>query len=274
MTCGDVYLKFEAKVKFKFLQNYALGCLTGALIALFLAWSLDETVSVVLQKTWIYLVSAGVTLIAASLALLGTLSVIENQNRLASEEVERSLLAARAVLPPVLSSLSVKASRGFNAIADYENLLSQDKEIGEQILQNIRITKDEIDTLKECIQVSDPNTARWLSLVVSHFQIHTSRLENDFLREYRFQRSDLHTAKAAMNWVLIRQLIGHLFDFGRAGQLPSKTLNKEMISYPIDSAFSGPVFENWDEAYDQLVARIDSSGGWSSEAFLARIVKR
>lgn len=105
MTCGDVYRASEVKLKFRFLRNFALGCFFGTQIALTMAWALDESVSTALHKNWIYLVSSGVTLLAASLALMGTFSVIENQNRLASEENEKSLLAARAALPTALSSL-------------------------------------------------------------------------------------------------------------------------------------------------------------------------
>lgn len=122
MICGDVCRASEVKLKFRFLRNFALGCFVGALIALILAWALDETVSEDLRKNWIYLVSAGVTLLAASLALLGTFSVIENQNRLAAEENTRSLLAARAALPPVLSSFSGKADAAFEMMQNYETL--------------------------------------------------------------------------------------------------------------------------------------------------------
>lgn len=262
-------------MKFKFLKNFALGFLVGALIALSLAWALDETVSEGLRKNWVYLASAATTLLAASLALLGTFSIIENQNRLASEENEKSLLAARAALPTVLSSLYRKSENGFEA-SDDQLGRSQDKPACLRLLSELELSEEELKALTGCIKFADPDTARWLSLIISHFQIAQARLERDLLRS----ELTVHTASSnapiiadrAIDWLEIKALVSHLFEFARTGTPTGTELDTSKISLPIEFLYTGPTARCWDNAFDNLMRHYDDNGGVTSEAFQQRLI--
>lgn len=262
-------------MKTKFLRNFALGCFTGAFIALSLAWLLDETVSTALQKNWIYLVSAGVTLLAASLALLGTFSVIENQNKLAKEENEKSLLAARAALPPVLSSLYQKCSNAFE-ISDNQLEVRRNEKMALRLLSELELSSKELKALTECIKHADADTARWLSLIISHFQIAQARLNRHLLNSdlYADPLEDNYQSVAyrAVDWLEIKALVSHVFDFARTGNLPATGLDTSKISLPIDNFGTGPTARYWDHTYENLMDHYDENGGTSSFGFQQRLL--
>jgi len=262
-------------VKTKFLRNYALGCFTGASIALSLAWLLDETVSTALQTNWIYLVSAGVTLLAASLALLGTFSIIENQNRLAAEEKNKSLLAARAALPPVLSSLYQKSTLGFE-VSDNQLQQSQDANGSSRLLSELELQESELRALTECIKFSDPDTARWLSLIISHFQISQARLQDHLLSsDLTVHAPDSHyqaIAYRAVDWLEVKALVSHLFEFARTGKLPATELDVSKISLPINHFGTGPTARCWESTFENLIDYYEENGGTSSIGFQQRLI--
>ena len=257
-------------MKIRFINNFAFGCFVGSLSTLILAWILDENVGVAFQKNAIYLFTFAATLGAAALALLGTLTVISNQNEIAYQENNRRLLAARAALPPVLSSLYQKAVTGADMTANQKPLKATPKK-AQKALRKLAITSSEMLVLKECIKYADEDTSRWLSLIISHFQIHRSRLNSAF-----FTRGliiiDIQVARATLEWFLIKIMIEHLFEFSRTGKQPDFELDSTKIRYPIQLGHSGPVYNNWDQVVEDLVVYIDKYGGWSGAAFQRRLL--
>lgn len=165
-------------MKIHFLANFALGCFLGSIFSLSLAWVIDESVATAYQKNWVYLFSALTTLAAAALALSGTFSVIHNQKELAASENAKSLLAARAALPPVLSSLTKKATLGFDACSN-QLTLKTTPHVARDTLEKLTLTTDELAVLTSCIKYCDDDTARWLSLIISHLQILYARLDSN-----------------------------------------------------------------------------------------------
>lgn len=235
-----------------------------------MAWLIDEGVSEVLGIHVVYLFSAVATLFAASLALKGTLSVIENQNQHKIQDIERSLLAARAALPAVLSSLYQKSLDGYEAAANQTNLKAVPASAN-VILEKLSLTSSELRVLQECIKYCDDNTARWLSLIISHFQISRSRLERD-LSNIKISVTGPPLARSAMEWLLIKAMVGHVFEFSRTGKEPAFELGKNSIEYPIDAPWDSPVLANWDHVYSSLTSKFENTGGWSSSAFQKRLL--
>lgn len=257
-------------MKLRFLGNFALGCFVGAFFALALAWIIDESVHDAYQKNWVYLFSALTTLAAASLALSGTFSVIFNQNELARKETERSMLAARALLPPVLSSLHTKAELGFLAAANQKEYKSNPDK-ARQLLDKLSLSSEELKVLSDCIKFSEDDTARWLSLIISHFQIERSRLDSAFSTK-GLLTLDLQITDGALDWLVTLALVSHLFEFARTGRKPSSELSKNELHFPLSADIPGFVHDNWDEVRDQLFEYFEGTGGWSSIAFQNRLL--
>lgn len=149
-------------------------------------------------------------------------------------------------------------------------MVQQSATAKKQTIEGIRISKEEIDVLKNCIKYSNPTTARWLSLIIAHFQIQTSRTEAA-LNTVNATTPPTAAASSALQWILLRELIGHLFEFSRTGQLPSEILDNSGIVFPIHASQTGPVFNNWGKAYQRLTNYHANNGGWTSKAFQARL---
>ncbi|WP_291737551.1 hypothetical protein [Leisingera sp. F5] len=152
----------------RFLSNFALGCFVGALSALIVAWIIDETVSAAYQKNWIYLFSALITLAAASLALMGTLSVISNQNKVSKDQKDASLRAAKATLPLALSEL-VRACNAGIKYADKDASFFKSRENREDYERDTAISTEVLATIQSCIEYSDGRSGKWLSVVVQYY---------------------------------------------------------------------------------------------------------
>ncbi len=213
-------------MKTKFLRNYALGCFTGASIALSLAWLLDETVSAALQKNWIYLVSAGVTLLAASLALLGTFSVIENQNQIAAREKTAKIRASKSMLPSILAELSRRCEH--NAFTVLLN--SRSATDGTSLPDHLKIyigaeikpflEGHEFQTLKDCIEYADIEDAQVLQHIVRRYQIYFSRCHAFDFPEVTYDSHgrvlDSTSLQLAEDWNSLERLTAHCLRFARA----------------------------------------------------------
>ncbi|HKK85334.1 MAG TPA: hypothetical protein VJ942_07400, partial [Roseovarius sp.] len=70
-------MKFE-----KFLRNTAFGIFVGATLTLAFSWSVDSEVSIEIKRFCTFIFTAIISLIAATLTLVGVFTNIENQRRL------------------------------------------------------------------------------------------------------------------------------------------------------------------------------------------------
>lgn len=241
--------------------------------------SLDFSVRNNVQNSWAVLLAAAATIVAGVgggiLAWQSAQRQVENQNRLASEEVERSLMAARAVLPPVLSSLYLKSVAGFEA-SDDQLSRSQDESASLRLLSELELSEEELKALTGCIKFADPGTARWLSLIISHFQIGQARLRSHLLRSDLTvdapSSNDQAIAYRAIDWLEIKALVSHLFEFARTGTPPGAELDTSKISPPIEYLHTGPTARCWKETFDDLMRHYDENSGVTSEAFQKRLI--
>ncbi|WP_283425427.1 hypothetical protein [Shimia sagamensis] len=220
-------------------------------------------------------IGALVALLGSGLALAGVLANIDNQNRLAEEENEKSLLAARAALPPVLSSLYQKCSNAFE-ISDNQLEERRNEKMALRLLSELELSSNELKSLTECIKHADADTARWLSLIISHFQIAQARLNRHLLNSdlYADPPEDNYQSVAyrAVDWLEIKALVSHVFDFARTGKLPATELDTSKISLPIDNFGTGPTARCWDHTYENLMDHYDENGGTSSIGFQQRLL--
>lgn len=89
--------------KIKFLSNFPLGVLFGAISALVLAFFLDAEVRSTTELMMPYLVPSAAALISATLAISGVLANIENQRSLQDESYRRKFRANVSALHLMLS---------------------------------------------------------------------------------------------------------------------------------------------------------------------------
>jgi hypothetical protein len=251
-------------------QNAALCTFFGALIGAGFMWFITSPLSDNLIRYGTYGISVLAALIASGIAWMSAMANIHNQQNLAKTAGEQSLLAARAVLPPVLSSLHNKAQLGFVASANQIKLKANSDEALKS-LEQLALTPDELSALQKCIQFSDEDTARWLSLIISHFQIHHARLEGN-LFTVGLIKLEKQIANDALDWSLTSTMVLHLIEFARTGKVPTLDLPKENIVIPIHFDGTGPVMTHWDNVFRRVCHHFDDTGGWSSIAFQKRLL--
>ncbi|MFY0660549.1 MAG: hypothetical protein JXR15_08655 [Shimia sp.] len=237
--------------------------------------SLDFSVRNDVTDNWAILLAATATIIAGVgggvLAWKSAQRQVENQNRLAEQDNQRSLLAARAALPPVLASLNSKAKIGFANAADFETQKSWEIELKKESVENSSISRSEIAVLQDCIKFADPISARWLSLIVAHFQIRSSRLERN-LAQIGLIRMEWQVADDAMNWRVLSAMIDHMFEFSRTGKIPDEVLSENAVSLPVDIPPSKLTVRDWDKAFSRKMKRVALTGGWASKNFQSSLL--
>jgi len=252
-------------------QNAALCALFGAFMGAGFIWFIASPLSENYIKFGTYGISALVALFASGIAWHSAMASIENQNRLARIATIQSLLAARAGLPRVLSGLHRKAQLGVEASLNQEELRTRPDEARKSIEQ-LALTPDELSALQRIIQFSDDeNTARWLSLIISHFQIQQARLESNF-SEAGLLLTDTAIAIQAFDWILAKTLVEHVFEYSRTGKIPASVLPKHRLQFQKDPTASGILETHWDIVHHRLCTHFGKHGGWSSLAFQNRLL--
>lgn len=252
--------------KIRTLLNLPLGVAIGVIFALGICAVFDADVSENLTKFYTFLGSAVLSLFAAAVALSGVLANLQKQDEL----VERRHVAARVVLPIVLSRLYSIAERGFDTVMTLDSFKASDREAALTSLKLIEIPPDDLTKIRDCVEVAGPQVQAWLTLILAHWQIEVARLESKFDENLITVKSQQYSS--AVDWLIIRAMIIHLFDYSRTGRAPSSTLNKDSISIPLLSQHMNNV-----EVRDKIAARHDwylGNYGYSLVGFQKRLVSR
>lgn len=244
---------------YRHLKNFPLGLLLGAAFALFLAWAIDGDVGESLAKNGTYIFSALASLLAASIALVGVFSNIENQNQLAERNRLASLRAAKAVLPLALTKLYSVAEAGFDFALEEETFYREPSN-RETILAKLALDAAVLSTLKECISFGDEVSSAWLSAIIRKYQIcfarHDRRLSDHDLLLMDFDRAGL-----AANWAILLAMVAHSFEFARGGQKIPEILVRKKLKLPLGSKFFGHAI--YSMAWTEMAGWAAHSNGYS-----------
>ncbi|UWQ92766.1 hypothetical protein K3727_08300 [Rhodobacteraceae bacterium M382] len=216
----------QIRVRFWLLQNASFWILLGVFVGIGYFLLIESKIGGEYSKFWVYGVSALITLFASGVALVGVFFNIENQNRLADSATEAKKRASLAMLPAVLAEIGRRCEHNvFTVLINSENNLrtSTDLDTHFQRYQNAEIKpfidNIEFQTLKECIEYSDKQSAEILSRIPYHYQVYFSRsYEKDFpsIRKDRQGRvTDNHSLQRAQDWLLLHSLTCHCLEYAR-----------------------------------------------------------
>lgn len=238
-----------------------LGCLLGMAYVGVLSSGWEENA----VRYGTYGITVLVGLFASAIAVGGVLLNLNKQQEL----IERRHISARAVLPLTLSRLHKLTEHGFETVLNVPKLREGPKEEAINQFQKLQIPGDDIKQIRECIEAADGETQAWLSLILAHWQLETSRLESTLLSE-AMNTTPRQLASSGIDWLTIRAMVIHLFDYSRTGQVPNATLRSKYIAVPILSKH----LHNAElaEARTLQLESIGANGGWTFEGFKDRFV--
>lgn len=225
MICGGGWCEVKMKVISKNFRNFPLGLFLGCVLTLLLVWALDSDLSEGVERTIVNMFGAFVGLLAATLALAGVLTNIENQNSITERNRSQDLAAWRSVLPIALSNLIAISKDGMHAaVRSTSHAALTNEDIAERLEADSKI----LETLRNCIKSSNSESARWLSVLASRYQVYSARsigLMND---------PHLPNYDVALDWATYHALVEHCFPFARGSR---NEVDREMDAGRIFSAF-------------------------------------
>jgi hypothetical protein len=235
------------------------GCLIGILFFMIVGSGWNENAI----RYGTYGLTVLVSLFASSVAIGSALLSLDKQTEL----VNRKHVAARAILPLTLANLYKTSEKGFEISLNVIKLREQEINTRTTEIDTLRIPADDIKQIRDCVEASDPKTQEWLALIIAHWQIEISRLE-DRLFENDLIIIDGQPETAGVNWLTIRSMIIHLFGYARTGNAPSPILDPDKIVAPIMSKHLHSL--NLARAREEKIAYVNENGGWDIKGFKSR----
>lgn len=203
----------------------------GAIIALGLSAVLDSDVGENAQKFYVYIISAAITLVAATIALSGNLANIDYQNRVEQERRKALLRAAKAFLPVALSEMSGLCRSGMRNCIHFQ---AKKKELGNEEFQRIaeaemKLSDHFVTVFKEVIIYSEPRASKRASELLCEFQKYSARLKNRFdpIIEKNLVRMKSDRFHDSASWAYLSALCDSLYKYARG--------ESESTIFPIES---------------------------------------
>ena len=255
------------KLKF-FTENVAIAAFLGYLLGMAYVALLSSGYEENVIKFGTYGLTILSGLLASGLALAGVMANLNFQEEARKRESDNSLAAARAVLPFTLSTLHRLSEQGFETAMKTESLRKGTHADAMAAVRALEVPSGQIERLQKCIEYTGDHSKEWLSLIIAHWQIETSRLESSLL-DKRLSISSYQIKSSAADWLLIRALISHLFDFSRTGIEPEDELDRSEFTAP----FFGGHFDDSEllDAIERHKKYFDECGGWTTRAFRERM---
>jgi hypothetical protein len=185
------------------------------------------------------LLVALLTLSAAWIALAGNKKQLEHATYLEDKRRENSLIAARAVLPAVLSEMMTIASNNLQINFEETLIVGTKRPFGTQFM---KLPERLIPYLKECIQHADSRTQRRFADILCYFSMLESR--DDILTREKLTHADSDIRKLsasqrnaiedAVQWAVTHALIEDTLRFAQGG---SNTVSSEIPVGRVRGAF-------------------------------------
>jgi hypothetical protein len=251
------------KVDF-YTKNIAFSAMIGCIIGMVYVAMLSSNWSENAVRYGTYGITVLVGFFASAIAIGSALLSINKQQEL----IDRRHISARAVLPLTLSRLYKLAEDGFETVLNTNALRNVSREDAITQLQRLEIPTDNIKQIRECVEAADKETQEWLSLILAHWQLETSRLESTLLTEnLSYDARDL--ANSGVDWLVIRAMIIHLFEYSRTGSAPEAALALNDIAAPLRSGHRHN--EELSNARTRKLQHIEANGGATFEGFRSRL---
>lgn len=204
-------------------ENFAFGVLIGVFIGAVFVAVLEWPLSDYWRDYATFAIGVMVALLTSGLGIAGLLYRMEIER-------ERSLLAARAMLPASLSELYSKSLLAAELSLEIEQIEKLSDEDRRAKFDQIKLDNQLVRDVQEVIKFSDDVTAGWLSLILARWQIRLSNLEDDLL-DPKLENpiadpaiKKTRCARSAMAWIFVWGMVNHLFDYSRTGKCPEREL--------------------------------------------------
>ena len=149
---------------------------------------------------------------------------IENQNIIVERNRLQDLAAWRSTLPLALSKLMSISCDGMAAAVRSGSAATWTQS---DLNERLEVPTAVMDTLRNCIKSSDDESRKWLSVLVSRYQVYRSRSEE--LLTHGAGSHDL-----ALDWATFYALVEHCYPFARGA---TDQIGITMDSQRINSAF-------------------------------------
>lgn len=211
---------YQMRIRRKYLlQNTAFGLFLGVELALLLAWAFNAEVREDVARFYTYLITASVSLLAATLTLIGVFANIENVREAETERRKRKLISARAFLPTSLSKVCEICEAGISYSHNFER---DKKNLGEIVfrersLSDLALPNGVVDVFRDIIELTDDDKVRErLAGIFQEHQVHLARWRSEFESSPNVvERTDSELKQRTVGWAYIYAIASSLFDFAR-----------------------------------------------------------
>ncbi|WP_313591220.1 hypothetical protein [Agrobacterium cavarae] len=210
------------------LRRFVDGAFFATLVFLTLFMVIDFKVK---DETWVNVfgsfVVAAFTIAAAWVALRGNRIQITQNEDLENSRRINSLIAAKAVLPSILSELNSIAQN--NLLLNFPQNKAPKGNPVRKPTELLRVPESVLPALKECIQYSDPVSQERLANILRHFQVYDARHKRSstsFLTPHyagnppKPNYNEMTAISSAIGWAVIHALISDAYDFARGSKYP------------------------------------------------------
>lgn len=257
------------------LRRFVDGAFFATLVFLVLFMVLDSDIK---DETWIGVfgnfVVAAFTIAAAWVALSGNRAQIKQTNDVEDERRQNSLIAARAILPSILSELSrITLNNLLLVFPDNRAPPGNDTPKPEEF---IRLPEEILPPLKECIQYSDPVSQERLGNILRHFQVHEARRGNRTrytIRPYHLDNPpppdfrELSAISNAIGWAVIYGLVSDAYGFARGSRpsIPSTVTADRVRGAFLSAGITLDEYPHLQTALENRISRRRLEQDWSNE---------
>lgn len=257
------------------LRRFVDGVFFATLTFLILFMLLDFHIE---NQAWIGVfgsfVVAEFTIAAAWVALRGNRIQIAQTGYLEDARRLNSLIAARAVLPSILSELTAVATNNLLLIFP-DNRPPRGNDIP-PATDFRRVPEEILPAFKECIQYADPSSQERLANILRHFQIYEARRGNRtraVLRPFLLDNpppanaNELTAISNAIGWAVIHALVADAYGFARRSGV---SIPSVVSADRVRGAFllAGIMLDNYPHlqtALENRIARGRLEQDWSNE---------
>jgi len=199
-------------------RNAAFGTIVGFTSGMVIAWAYDSQILIELQKFYTFIASAILSLIAATLTLLGVFANLNQQREQEDERRVRRFKSALAVLPQALSVTLSVSQRGiiFSETLDEVDQILEGKP-NQTDIENLELPSEIITVFRDVIEFSDDEKAvnRLVALLSEH-QLLMAKLQSDLRMGVPLMAlPELHKAERTAGWAFLAIISTSMFQFAR-----------------------------------------------------------
>ncbi|MBB4173246.1 hypothetical protein GGR93_001007 [Sulfitobacter noctilucicola] len=238
---------------FYLMNNTAFGLLIGFELGLGLAWIFSADIGDDVTKFYTYLIAASVSLIAATITLIGVFASIERANSAEAETRHRKLISARALLPTSLAKMCKICEAGMLYSNGFEKFL---KDLGEAefratSLKELEVPSDVVAVFRDIIELSDDEAIRnRIAGVIREHQVHLARWSSEFTKNTgMLPKTKDELKQRTVGWAYLYAITVSLFGYGRGETEKLQNVDPhQLISSALNVRYHSSIFvEDFEE---------------------------